>query len=110
VNLSRLTCTLTCCKGTLPLCVVLIINDNPYGLIFSLSLYEVIAHKNCLKSMCWIQALDAMEIKIYVKYWHQEYKRRIRYDQEEEMKIEFLCRTEVIHALSYVLSQRISGS
>jgi hypothetical protein len=25
------------CKGTLPLCVVLVINDNPYGLMFSLS-------------------------------------------------------------------------
>ena len=27
------------CKGTLPLCVVLVINDNPYGLMFSLSFY-----------------------------------------------------------------------
>jgi len=25
------------CKGTLPLCVVLVINDNPYGLMFFLS-------------------------------------------------------------------------
>jgi len=32
------------CKGKLPLCVVLVINDNPYGLMFSLSLYEVIFH------------------------------------------------------------------
>ena len=28
------------CKGKMPLCVVLVINDNPYGLMFSLSLYE----------------------------------------------------------------------
>ena len=28
------------CKGTLPLCVVLVINDNSYGLMFLLSLYE----------------------------------------------------------------------
>ena len=33
------------CKGTLPLCVVLVINDNPYGLMFSLSLYEGIFHR-----------------------------------------------------------------
>jgi hypothetical protein len=39
-----------------------------------------------------------------------EYKRRIQYDQEEENKIEFLCRTQVIHALAYVLSQGISRS
>jgi hypothetical protein len=52
------------------LCVLLVINDNPYGLIFSLSLYEGIAHRNCLRSLYWIQILDAMEIKIYVKYWH----------------------------------------
>jgi hypothetical protein len=61
------------CKGTWPLCVFLVINDNPYGLIFLLSLYEGIAHMNCLKSMCWIQVLDAMKIKIYVKYWHQDH-------------------------------------
>ena len=29
----------------MPLCVVLVINDNPYGLMFSLSLYEVIFHR-----------------------------------------------------------------
>ena len=33
------------CKGILPLCVVLVINDNPYGLMFSLSLYEGIFHR-----------------------------------------------------------------
>ena len=33
------------CKGTLSLCVVLVINDNPYGLMFSLSLYEGICHR-----------------------------------------------------------------
>ena len=33
------------CKGTLPLCVVLVINDNSYGLMFSLSLYEGIFHR-----------------------------------------------------------------
>ena len=43
------------CKGTLPLCVVLVINDNPYGLMFSLSLYEGIFHRYYLFSMCWIQ-------------------------------------------------------
>jgi hypothetical protein len=43
------------CKGILPLCVVLVINDNPYGLIFSLSLYEGIFHRFYLLSMCWIQ-------------------------------------------------------
>ena len=42
------------CKGTLPLCVVLVINDNPYGLMFSLSLYEGIFHRYYLYSMCWI--------------------------------------------------------
>jgi hypothetical protein len=57
----------------LPLCVILVINDNPHGLIFSLILYEGIAHRNCLKSMCWIHALDAMERNIYVKYWHQDH-------------------------------------
>jgi hypothetical protein len=31
------------CKGNLPLCVVLVINDNPYGLMFPLSLYEGIS-------------------------------------------------------------------
>ena len=43
------------CKGILPLCVVLVINDNPYGLMFSLSLYEGIFHRYYLYSMCWIQ-------------------------------------------------------
>lgn len=43
------------CKGILPLCVVLVINDNPYGLMFSLSLYERIFHRYYLYSMCWIQ-------------------------------------------------------
>ena len=33
------------CKGKMPLCVVLVINDNPYGLMFSLSLYEGIFHR-----------------------------------------------------------------
>ena len=43
------------CKCTLPLCVVLVINDNPYGLMFSLSLYEGIFHRYYLLSMYWIQ-------------------------------------------------------
>ena len=43
------------CKGILPLCVVLVINDNPYGLMFSLSLYEGIFHRYYLYSICWIQ-------------------------------------------------------
>jgi hypothetical protein len=30
----------TNCKGTLPLSMFLVINDNPYGLMFSLCLYE----------------------------------------------------------------------
>jgi hypothetical protein len=62
----------TYCKDKLPLSVFLVINDNPYGLMFSLS-YEGIIHRNCLKSMCWIQGLDAMKIKIYLKYWHQDH-------------------------------------
>jgi hypothetical protein len=33
------------CKGRFSLCVVLVINDNLYGLMFSLSLYEGILHR-----------------------------------------------------------------
>jgi hypothetical protein len=37
------------CKGTLPLCVFWVINnDNSYGIMFSLSLYEEIFHRSFL--------------------------------------------------------------
>lgn len=35
-------------------------------------------------------------------------KRRMWYNQEEEMKMEFLCGTQVTHALAYVLSNEWS--
>ena len=37
-------------------------------------------------------------------------KRIIWYDQEEEMKMEFLCGTQLSHALAYVLSNEWSRS
>ena len=62
------------CKGILPLCVVLVINDNPYGLMFSLSLYEGIFHKVLLVVHVLVSSMDAMKIKIYLVYWHQDHR------------------------------------
>ena len=39
----------------LPLCVVLVINDNLYGLMFVLRFYCRCVHKFCLISICWSQ-------------------------------------------------------
>ena len=60
------------CKGTLPLCVVLVINDNPYGLMFSLSLYEGIFHKVMLVVHVLDSSMDAMKVEIYIENWHQD--------------------------------------
>jgi hypothetical protein len=51
-----------------------------------------------------------MNIKIYLGIGLQiiDLKRRIWYDQEEKMKMEFLCGTQVSHALAYVLSNEWS--
>ena len=62
------------CKGTLPLCVVLVINDNPYGLMFSLSLYEGIFSIDFLEDYVLDSSMDAMKIKIYRVYWHQDHQ------------------------------------
>jgi hypothetical protein len=44
------------CKGTLPLYLFLVTDDNFYGLIFPLSFFfEGILHRFYLKSICWIQ-------------------------------------------------------
>ena len=42
-------------------------------------------------------SMDAMKIKIYLVYWHQDHRYEdiyMSYDQEEEMKMEFLCGTQ----------------
>ena len=39
----------------LPPCVVLLINDNLYGLMFVLSYTCKCVHKHCLISICWSQ-------------------------------------------------------
>jgi len=41
-------------------CVVLVINDNPYGLMFALSYTCRVVHRQCLKSICWIQEGNVM--------------------------------------------------
>ena len=38
-----------------PPCVVLVINDNPYGLMFALRYSYRFFHMHRLNSMCWIQ-------------------------------------------------------
>jgi hypothetical protein len=40
-------------KVHMPSCVVLVINDNPCGLMFLLN--EGTIHREILKTMCWIQ-------------------------------------------------------
>ena len=58
--------------------------DNPYGLMFSLSLYEGIFHSCCLWSMCWIQVWMS---------WRQRYilyigiKSSIRREESHMIKI-----------------------
>jgi hypothetical protein len=44
-----------------------------------------------------VSSVNCMKIKIYLEYWHQDYGllKRYIYDQVEEMKIEFLCRTQL---------------
>jgi hypothetical protein len=43
------------CKGKLPLSVFLVINDNPYGLIFSLSFLW----RNCSEELLEVHLLDS---------------------------------------------------
>ena len=42
-------------KGMVPPCLVLVINDNPYGLMVALSYTWKVIHKQCLKTICWFQ-------------------------------------------------------
>ena len=39
-------------------CVVLVINDNPYGLMFALRYFCRFVHRHHFGSMCWIQEED----------------------------------------------------
>jgi hypothetical protein len=61
------------CKGILPLCVVLVMNDNLYGLMFSLSLYEGIFHW-WLVVHVFDSSMHSMKIKIYLEFWHQDHQ------------------------------------
>ena len=42
-------------KCMMPPCVVLVINDNTYGLMFSFRYFCRFVHRHHLNSMCWIQ-------------------------------------------------------
>ena len=64
-------------------CVVLVINDNPYGLMFVLSYSCRFVHWHRLNSMCWIQgwmpsrSLIIMDIFDIIKK-----KKRYKVDQD----------------------------
>ena len=86
------------CKGILPLCVVLVTNDNPYGLMFSLSLYEGIFRKYscspCVgfnygyhedKNIPWVLVSTSSILK-------EEYDMI----KNKKIKMEFLCGTQFI--------------
>ena len=51
-----------------PPCVVLVINDNPYGLMCILRYPYRLVHRQCMNSICWVQGwipsrlLDIMNI------------------------------------------------
>jgi hypothetical protein len=71
-------------------------------------LFIEIAWSLCVGFEVWMPWRQWYMLSIGIKI--TEYKRWIQYDQEEEMKIEFLCRTQVIHALAYVLRKVVSRS
>ena len=52
-------------------CVVLVINDNPYGLMFALRYPYRSCHKKWLEFMCWTQE-DYMMINALFKGLYEE--------------------------------------
>ena len=70
-----------------PLSVVLVINDNPYGLMFSFEMYL----KECSidNALIILDGFDKNTIKVNICIKIIELKRWIYYDQEEEKEMDF---------------------
>ena len=53
-------------EHVLPPCLVLVIDDNLYGLMVALSYIEGFVHRHFLKSICWFQG-DYVMTKVIFK-------------------------------------------
>jgi hypothetical protein len=92
-------------KDTLPLCEFRVINDNPYRLIFHWVIWRIFHRQFLLSMYClqvWIPWRYIYTLIIGIKII--DVKKGIWYDQEEEIKMEFLCGTKLSDYLAYVFT------
>ena len=59
-------------KGHAPSCMVLVIDDNLYGLMVCLSYTLRFVHRHCLKNICWLQGWKE-KIKCWPRWYSWSY-------------------------------------
>jgi hypothetical protein len=99
-------------KGILLLSVFLVINDNTYRLMFSLSFIWRNIPYVLLEDHVLDSSVDSMKIKIYLQDWHQDHRieEKNQIWLRRKMLMEFICGTQFIHTLAYVLINAWSTS